>query len=441
MTGFPPENGFMSTPTAPSTTWQQQVGTVLGDGNWWHQQTWVAATEVIMGFLAVLGMARGLGVAEVAGGLAMANAAQALGVRPLAHGSRRAAVAWMLVAWGCIALALMATHESLAHWAGLCLAGGTLLAFRDAQTVRSMTWLPLRAQRRRTAVFQVSQWALIIGTLYSGLWMGISGFLMVHFAQWPLFVVALTLALGVPQAIRNRPKAHQWRRRRRRPCPLRHENRQQLHWMYRLTFPMYATHFVGRRLVLPAAVVQMAHEMGWGDNILPLFGVLLGIISFSTMATNLWLAQHARAEQEAERQLRQGVLFTVLGWMWIALALLLGSAHGWGWLGLLAGWIFIDLAARMVGVGYMETLRFLVSEGRPTRARVHRHALSRFMRWRSIGGGVGLLTAALVYPVMPGSLPLLVSLWTLICWWVWWRRPMQPLPNASPSSGKVRTAS
>ena len=380
---------------------------VVQSAIWWRQQIWVVLTEIIMGFLAVLGFARGLDLHDIALGLALAYGLSWAGLIPLVRGTRIHAIILGLLAG---VAALCSALPGPAGWWALAAAGGLLLAFRDAQSIQSFLWVPIRAMRANGTTFGSMNAGQGLAIVHTGAWIVASAWLMQHTTWWASAVLMLALVVGVPDMIRQRPTT---RPRVERVHRVHKRHTPELYWLTRLSAWFNAMHFLGRRLVMPAAMVALAHHAGWGDKSIVLIGGALSLVAVAGAVVRSTLPKDPALPSAT---MIKGLEWSLAGWLVMAVgAALVAWWPGWTAAGLiLVGWIVMEVAIRLWGVGYMETLRTCAIARAPRRrARAHREALSHFMRHKNAAATAGLIVAGLATPLAG---PALIGGMGVACW-------------------------
>lgn len=375
--------------------------------SWWRQQAWVGSTEVLLGFLAAWGLVQGYTNAWIPLGIGLAYAMDGFGVSLISRYGRSAAIG---VAVFTLLCALASASLALDHrWWLLCMSAGGLLAFRDQQTMHAIAWMPVKALRRGGS----SLMALVSGSVLSMLVLAVfllcAGFLAMVWNEFPQAIAVGTCIFLLPQQIARMPqKPLSWR------CARPLLVCEKLSWLLRLNLFFNAVNFLGRRIVLPIAVIGLASEAEISREALPLLGGVLGLMGLFGMLARLPFSMGKKSSGEAP--LAWGARLSLIGWMCIGLGAALMSIVGAAWILLLSGWVLLEMTNKTWGTGYMEALRLYSVKSRKSASRLHRMALQKFMTYKSIGGAIGCGSAALL---SPATAPLLVAGFAVGClWWL-----------------------
>ena len=376
--------------------------------SWWRQQAWVMTTELLMGFLAAWGVIRGVSPAWVALGIGLVYATNSFGIWVLRTHGRRGGLA--LVGAAFALLALTGVIGGVWRWQGLCLTVGVLLAFRDHQTVHSMAWLPVRARRRGTSSLMNLTAGAVCGAILLAMAFVAAGFLAQHWKWLPHALVCIAFVAMVPAQLMRMGVG--WKRRPPGSKALPAHD-QELGWLLNLGVAFNAVNFLGRRLVLPAAVLAVASAYGDAKSAMPMLGLALGLMGVVGSLARMPLVFSDRISGRS--LMRWGARASLFGWMTVAWGLAL-----WGWLGtawamlpMLLGWGLLEITNRTWAVAYMEALRESAVGPRFSASRSHRRALHRFMVRKAAGGAVGCAAGGLVATAW---LPAVVIGLALGCW-------------------------
>ena len=385
---------------------------------WWRQQAWVVVTELLMGFLAAWGVLRGLEGPWIALGLGLVYAINSVGVWCLRTYGRTAGAWTVVLAFACLALTGWAGGAW--RWMGLCSTVGVLLAFRDYQTVHSMAWLPVRARRRGvSSVLNLTAGAVCGALLMATAFVG-AGFLSEHWKWLPHALVVVAFVAMVPAQLMRMGGGI-----KRRPvtsATLPSHDRE-LAWLLKLGIAFNAVNFLGRRLVLPAAIIAMASTYGDAKSAMPVLGMALGLMGVVGSLARMPLVLSTQVSGRS--LMRWGARASLFGWITVAAGLTLWGLleTTWALLPMLAGWGLLEITNRTWAVAYMEALRESAVGHRLSDSRAHRRALHRFMVRKSAGGAVGCAVGGLVAATW---LPAVVLALAAGCWTVLERGPSSP---------------
>jgi hypothetical protein len=409
MSELPAEAHKASSPSSFSIFWIS-AKSVASTPSWWRQQAWVSSTEILMGFLAAWGLFQGFNALWVPLGLGLAYAMDGFAVALIASKGRSIAIALALFTMlAAFASSIMTTDY---RWWPLCLAAGGLLAFRDQQTMHSLAWMPVRAHRRGGSSILALASGSILGAVLLAIVMVSAGFLTSVWNEMPQAIALAACVFLLPQQVWRTPK---------QPLTARVANPQpispHLEWLLRLSLIFNAVNFLGRRIVLPLAVIALAARTNFGNDILPLLGGVLGLMGLLGMLARLPFTVSRKTQGEA--LLSWGARMSLLGWACIGLGAALMSMVGLAWILLMSGWVLLEITNKTWGTGYMEALRVHSVGNKITASRAHRLALQEFMANKSFGGAIGCGAAALF---TPAAAPWLVAVMAIGCW-VWLENP------------------
>lgn len=385
---------------------------------WWRQQAWIATTELLMGFLAAWGMVRGIMPAWVALGLGLAYAVNSGGIWAFRRRGRRAGVAIVLAA--AAVLAITGGIGGVPRWLGLCATVGVLLAFRDHQSVHSMAWLPLRARRRGASNMMNLTASAVCGALLLAAVLVSAGALSEHWKWVPHATVCVAFLALVPAQVARMPPGA-------RPLPAAvaslpgHDR--ELRWLLQLGGLFNAVNFLGRRLVLPAAILAVASAYGDAREALFWLGLALGLMGVVGSLARLPLVLSSVAT--GRTLMRWGARASLAGWITLAWGIGVWTwlQTSWALAPMLFGWGLLELTNRTWAIAYMEALRESAVGTRLSDSRAHRRALHRFMVRKSAGGALGCATGGLVAVAW---LPAVVAVLALGCWALLERGPAAP---------------
>lgn len=375
-----------------------------------------------MGFLAAWGLVQGFGPVWVPLGLGVCYALDAIVVRAIALHGRKAAIVAALFTMVTSFLAAISTSD--ARWWLLCVAAGGLLAFRDLQTIHSLAWMPLRARRNGgNSLLALAAGAIGGGGLLAAS-MVLAGFLAHQWNDLPQVLALAACVFLLPQQV--------WRTPSR---PLQKPTQPPVHardlgWLLRLSLLFNAVNFLGRRIVLPLAVLTLAQRHGWGESVMPLLGGALGVMGLAGMLMRAPAVISRRAKGEG--LLAWGARASLLGWGFIGVGAALLDAFALAWIAFMCGWVLLELTNKTWATGYMEALRSKSVGNRITASRAHRLSLQMFMSFKSTGGAIGCGLAALM---TPAAAPWLVAAMAAGCWW-WLENPptdANPLESSNRS--------
>lgn len=364
------------------------VFAVIGSIPWWRQQTWVAATEILAGFFAALGMVSGMSVSQVAAGMAIIYAVNATGVwlcRSYSWGNK----AWGGLAWASwLGATLMAPHH--ASWWAMTMCIGALLAFRDQHTVRSLAAMAVRTERRRGKSARALTIASIFSAVFLGLALAGSGVAAMHWHWWAQIVALVACIAIVPDVIKSKSAAV-----RQPPA-----KPQEMDWLLRVSLTFNAINFLGRRIVLPGAFIAVASHYGDTAQALPLLGSALGLMG--ALGTLIRLPGSWINQMNGKQILLMGARASLIGWAFLATGILAWShwPSAWVLVPTICGWALLELSHRSWSISFMDHLRGLAIGRQRTDARTHQYALQRCMIRKAFGGAAGCGVAAL----LPASL-------------------------------------
>lgn len=342
-----------------------------------------------MGFLAAWGIGLGVKPSQIGLGLALVYAVSSLGMLLSRYQDWRLGVA--ILSAGVLAGG-SALFFAPAQWYGLCASIGVLVFFRDRQTAEMLAWLPVRARRRGMTNHDAIRMTTVLSALVLAVGLTLAGFVSRHWAWLPHAMVLLALIKLVPQQIRSMGPPKKYISLHQNP-----ELQSTQNWLLRLAMIFNSANFLGRRLLLPAALLMIASNMGHGDKALPVLGATLGFMGL--------VGALARPPKRFSRKmgpydfLRWGARLTLLGWVILASGVLLWTVYAAPWAVpvIVFGWAMLELTNKTWGVAYMECLRQSSSSAQKSLAtRAHRLALSRFMVYKSAGGALGLGLASLM---------------------------------------------
>ena len=381
---------------------------------WWRQQAWVTTTELLMGFLAAWGVIRGIPGVWVGGGLALVYAVNSAGIWGFRKYGRRAGLAAVMS----MGLVLLITGwvGGMPRWMGLCATVGVLLAFRDHQSVHSMAWLPLRALRRKVSSIMGLTAGAVCGAILLAVSLSVAGFVAQQWKWLPHAIVVISFCTLVPAQLSRMGRGTGNRKVPASDLPAHDAD---LTWLLRLGVAFNAVNFLGRRLVLPAAILAVATQYGGAESALPWLGMALGLMGVIGTLARMPLAM---SNIDGRTLMRWGARASLVGWVTVAWGTL-----AWSWLGtawalgpMLLGWCMLELTNRTWAVAYMEALRESAVGPRFSASRSHRRALNRFMVHKSAGGALGCLAGGLVTGAW---VPAVVAALALGCWGLLERGP------------------
>lgn len=376
---------------------------------WWKSQAWVASTEVLMGFLAAWGLLQGVSTSSVTLGVGFCYAFSSISMAMTARQGRRAA---MIVAALTIISALVSIlMVSGVSWWSLCLAAGGLLSFRDQQSVRSLAWMPVRALRNGGSSLSALLASSLMGGVMLAICLVLAGFISQQWQSFPQVVAFVACLSLLPTQVWKTPVTPLPR------APINQERQKPLSWLLRLSLLFNAVNFLGRRIVLPVAILSIAQEQGWGADAMPLLGGILGFMGLLGIMARV--PMKATRNLSGEAMLSWGARASLLGWVFIGTGAALLPSVGFAWISFLFGWVLLELTNKTWGTGYMEALRSQAIGGRLIASRAHRAALQDFMSFKSAGGAIGCSLAALL---SPATAPWLVAALAAGCW-VWLETP------------------
>lgn len=376
--------------------------------SWWRQQAWVINTELLMGFLAAWGVVRGMQPALVALGIGVVYATNSLGIWVLRTHGRRGGVGLVTLAFAL--LAITGFVGGAWRWQGLCLTVGVLLAFRDLQTVHSMAWLPVRARRRGTSSLMNLTAGAVCGAVVLAIAFVLGGFISQHWKWLPHALVCVAFVGMVPQQLMRMGVG--WRKRPPSTATLPVHDRE-LSWLLKLAVSFNAVNFLGRRLVLPAAILAVATTYGDAKSAMPLLGAALGLMGVVGSLARMPLVLSSNVS--GRTLLRWGARASLFGWVTVAWGLALWTWMGssWALIPMMMGWGLLEITNRTWAVAYMEALRESAVGSRFSASRSHRRALHRFMVRKAAGGAVGCAAGGLVAAAW---LPAVVIALAMGCW-------------------------
>lgn len=380
---------------------------MLSMPSWWRQQAWVGSTEVLLGFLAAWGLVQGYQSAWIPLGIGLAYAVDAVGVSMMSRHGRAAAIGLAVFTLLCAVSSTVLVFDH--RWWLLCMASGGLLAFRDQQTMHSIAWMPVKALRRGGS----SLMALVSGSVLSMIVLAVflicAGFLAMIWNEFPQAIAICACIFLLPQQIARMPRKPLSKR-----CIKQLVVCEKISWLLRLSLFFNAVNFLGRRIVLPIAVIGLASTAEISREALPLLGGVLGLMGLFGMLARLPFAMGKKSSGEA--LLAWGARLSLIGWTCIGLGAALMNEVGLAWVLLLSGWVLLEMTNKTWGTGYMEALRLYSVKGKTSASRLHRMALQKFMTYKSIGGAIGCGSAALL---SPATAPLLVAGFAIGClWWL-----------------------
>lgn len=396
----------------------------LTSPHWWRQQSWLVTTEVLMGFLAAWGLIRHLPTAQVGLGLALVYLVSAIGVRLIRTRGRYAALG--MLAFATLTLVVPAFIGGPVRWYGLCASIGVLLAFRDAQTVHAMAWMPVRTRRRGLDNTVTLKVAAVLSGLILATALVLAGFISNYWRWLPHLMVLVALVFLVPRQLQTIGRGLD---RKEVPDHWRPTHRSDVSWILKMSVAANAVNFLGRRLLLPGVLLSIASYYHASQSALPLLGTALGLMGiFGTLAR---LPPGLSRRTTPDMLLRWGARATLLGWAILSVGVLL-----WGqWSpaaslpAILVGWILLELTNRTWTVALVERLRTSSAGDRHLATRAHRRTMHRFMVRKSTGAAVGLAVGGLVAPAVT---PMIVMLFVLGCWAVLERLPPAPSAPENP---------
>ena len=369
-----------------------------------------------MGFLAAWGLFQGFAAIWVPLGLGVAYAMDAAGVALIARKGRSIAIA--LAIFTLVSAFVSSIMTTDYRWWPLCIAAGGLLAFRDQQTMHSLAWMPVRAHRRGGSSILALAAGSILGATMLAIVMVGAGFLASLWNELPQAIALAACVFLLPQQVWRTPRQPLTQRATNPPPISAH-----LEWLLRLSVLFNAVNFLGRRIVLPLAIISLAARTNMGGDMMPLLGGVLGLMGLMGMLARLPFAMSRKTQGEA--LLSWGARLSLLGWTCIGLGAALMSVVGLAWILMLSGWVLLEITNKTWATGYMEALRVHSVGNKITASRSHRLALQEFMAHKSLGGAVGCGAAALF---TPAAAPWLVAALAVGCW-VWLENP--------PSAAKV----
>jgi len=305
-------------------------------------------------------------------------------------------------------------------WWGWMLALGILMAIRDISAIQSMSTIDVRYRREGMNPFQQQKWS----TLWSLILLGVGLFLLSLLLNKNPNTAYILLLLGVGfgivpmfwghhertwwrslkdlrwvswyHAIRQRRELHleKWRFFSEKA---RLDRSVQQRLLLDLSNVFHPVQIVGKRLLLPVMIVIFAQSMGWEKGAVSMMGALLGLMGLVVLLKKPFLTPF--------QSMYQGALYTLVGWLTVLVSYI-GMLYwdpNFVFLGML-GWIFVEVAVRSWGAGFIESLR-KVSGPRPHR-RFYQRLLQKFFFGKLVTNGFAfvLMGFAMVINPLMGAL-------------------------------------
>lgn len=365
---------------------------VWGNPGWWRGQMWLVSVDVVVAFVTVIGLGRGIGLGWSAAGLAAVFALNGALLAAIVRNGR-------IGGWLCAVLALIGATLSVLDggvlgWMGLLLACGSLMGIRDTEMLEVLVRLPVRAGRSRNCIAgstRAEYTLSVVNRVVATLAFGMAASMWDWFPNAVLFAV---LAVGVPAALATMPTSGRPLARMARGIDGRRINAR-----FRVGLMLSACYMVGHRLVVPVVLAGAVASLG-GDGTLVWFGVAVAVVALAGLVGGQLFSRFRPSGKTS-------VEMCVLCWLVLVFGLLIGGPVG-GIL-VLAGISTGDVFGRFWGSEHMNDLREISSGVRKTAARRHRRVLALWMARRSQTGAVAMGMAALMLPMGALALPVLIG--------------------------------
>lgn len=400
------------------------VHDVLVSVPWWRQQGWIVTTEILMGFLVAWAMVNHIPAVTIGWGLGLVYGVSSLGMFVFRRYGQQAAITLALAS--VVLFVAFNFLDKTAGFLGLCMSIGVLLFFRDAQSVQSLAWIPVRALRKNLSNAGSLITTSILSAVLLALALVLSGWLGSHWRWLPHALVLVAFIGFVPRLVLSMRGGAFHASKNGSPM-----HAHEVKWLLTLGVVFNAVNFLGRRLIIPAMIVTTAQKMGWSHAALPLLGGIMGMVGIISAVARAPMM--VSGSMRAVSMLILGARLSLVGWFLLCVGLLLEDYTVFNptiLVGMIiVGWVLMELTNRTWSIAYMEQLRVSSVGHHASSARRHRQALYQFMTRKSFGGAVGCCLGGVISPALA---PAVALVFLIGCVWVL-EKPPQTLTEDSSS--------
>ena len=338
-----------------------------------------------MGFLAAWGVILEISTSQIAFGLFLVYMVTSLSIRLSRNQGWKMGV-WLLMIG--VGAGLSSMFFEYAQWYGLCIAIGILVFFKDQQTSEMLVWLPVRALKSGINNHDAIRMTTVLSAIILAICLTIAGFISQIWPWLPYILVFLALIFLVPKQIKTmgKPRVNS----SYLPLQQSQDNKLKQNWLLRLAMLFNSANFLGRRLLLPVALLMIANQMDRADQAMPILGATLGIMGLiGALAKPPARFSYKLGPYDF---LRWGARITLMGWIILSIGVLTWGFKEQAWIILIIflGWVLLELANKTWSIAYMECLRLSSVENKKLATRSHKIAMNRFMVYKSMGGALGL---------------------------------------------------
>lgn len=370
--------------------------------NWRWQQAWIVVSEVSLGFLAMFGYMQGLPLVDIFMGLGVTFACSLIIATMAHHAGRKEAVFLGLACW--VSVILFLIFDEVHQWWLYTVSVGFILGLRDAQSIQLMTWIPLRARRRKRNPSQALRVGQIVSFTLQSLGILFSAWMMTQTLTWPYILIVMANLLLVPHFVFHAPQNRRAKSSQTNKIGL--PRQKNIRWMVQTSSLITGATFMGKRLLLPLAFALLGEKMNLGNGVFVLFGVALTFVSLVS------LIAPRKKGIISTITLKNGLEATTLGWLIVVLGFLLHQHMMLSLFLLGLGWVIVEIAVKILGAGYIDTLRLLSAHNHVRRSKSFQDALVSSMQAKNMTS-MGIMFAS---TLVVAQAPLVVALLGVGAW-------------------------
>jgi hypothetical protein len=358
------------------------VVTITSLPSWRGQQALVLLSESAMSFLALFMLKEGLGQESILGIFCAIFVASGMIIRS----QRRRLVPdpklIPLILSSVATIAALCAALSIAPAITLAIAALCVMSIKDMSTTTAVGDIHRAAEDSGQSPVNLVSTGMLLGALLMIVLLALGGRLL-DLAPWGWTAFLLAANVGALVAILRgviRLKAPA----AVLPVPLSVQAICGLAVLYN------ATHFVGRRFVLPIAIAQLAIELGLGDQAYSALGGILSLLVLLGLATRSF----SGGSTNSFTLMLAGYLSGLA--LWIMLSVILNFTAGLVSAALAVLCLFlIEITSKVWTLGFIETLRLKARcEGNPSpSSEVELTYFGYFMEVKSYGAAIGFAAA------------------------------------------------